>query len=175
MVALVRERGPALTRYAVLHTGDVAAAQDLVQDALVKVFLRMRGGFDPDELEAYVRRTIATLSVDEHRRRHAFARRAHLVATPASQVGHAGRTDAAADLEAALRVLSPQERTVAVLRFYDDLTVPQIARQMRVADGTVKRYLSNALSKLEASLGPLDPPEDGVDVVPVNHRPQGAR
>jgi hypothetical protein len=44
---LARERGSALTSYAYLLTGDVAAAQDLVQDALVKVFVRTRKGFTP--------------------------------------------------------------------------------------------------------------------------------
>lgn len=63
--ALARDRGPDLLAYATLLTGgDRAAAQDLVQDAIVKVFGRMRAGFTPDVAEAYVRRTILTLYVD---------------------------------------------------------------------------------------------------------------
>lgn len=65
---LVRDRGEALTRYAYLLTGDVAAAQDLVQDALVKVFVRTRTGFAPDVMEAYVRRAIVNVYLDGHRR-----------------------------------------------------------------------------------------------------------
>src|SRR5450830_610331 len=42
-----------------------------------------------------------------------------------------------------------------VLRFYDDLTVPEIARQLGLSDGTVKRYLSDAIDALEGVLGPL--------------------
>jgi RNA polymerase sigma-70 factor (ECF subfamily) len=45
-----------------------------------------------------------------------------------------------------------------VLRYYDDLTVSEIADRMGLADGTVKRYLSLAVTRLEALLGPLDPP-----------------
>ena len=57
------------------------------------------------------------------------------------------------DVRAALAALPPQERTCVVLRFYDDLTVPQIAAQMRLADGTVKRYLADASGKLAQMLG----------------------
>lgn len=172
MADLVRDRGADLTRYAYLFTGDVATAQDLVQDALVKVFLRTRADFRPDVLEAYVRRTIATVSIDAHRRRRAYGTRQHLLAVPDSHHGHTGESDGRVDLERVLALLSPQERTVVVLRFYEDRTVPQIADDMQLADGTVKRYLSNALAKLEQHLGPIDPPaDDGVDVVarPVRH------
>lgn len=161
MIDLVRERGPALTRYARIFAPDAAAAQDLVQDALVKVFVRTRRGFEPTALEGYVRRTIATLSVDRHRQRRSRESRHHLVAVPEAQHDHAGAVDSRVDLVDALHALSPQERVVVVLRFYEDLTVPQIANEMGLAGGTVKRYLSNALTKLEQELGPLDPPADG--------------
>jgi RNA polymerase sigma-70 factor (ECF subfamily) len=40
-----------------------------------------------------------------------------------------------------------------VLRFYDDLTVPEIARRLDLSDGAVKRYLSDALKRLGPLLG----------------------
>lgn len=172
MSDLVRERGPALTRYAYLFTGETAAAQDLVQDALVKVFLRTGRGFEPDVLEAYVRRTIVNLSIDRHRRRRAYDERRHLLVAPGSDQGHASGTEDRLDLEAVLGLLSRQERAVVVLRFYEDLTVPRIAREMGLADGTVKRYLSNALTRLEQHLGTLEPPvDDAADVItgPARH------
>lgn len=49
-----------------------------------------------------------------------------------------------------------------VLRFYEDLTVPEIADRMKLSPGTVKRYLSNALHKLQAHLGPM--PDLDVDL-----------
>ena len=51
---LARDRGPALTSYAYLLTGDVAAAQDRVQDAFVKVFVRSRSGLGQGVAEASV-------------------------------------------------------------------------------------------------------------------------
>lgn len=42
-----------------------------------------------------------------------------------------------------------------MLRFFADLTVPEIADQMGIGQGSIKRYLSNAIGKLERRLGPL--------------------
>lgn len=161
---LARDRGADLLAYATLITGgDRAAAQDLVQDAIVAVFGRMRTGFTPDVAEAYVRRAIVNGHVDSFRKRRGFTARRHLVAV--RDDGPAAPDAAALDLRAALRTLAPQERAAVVLRYYEDLTVPEIADRMNLAEGTVKRYLSNALGKLQDRLGPLTLDHD--DAVPV--------
>lgn len=162
---LARDRGTDLLAYATLITGgDRAGAQDLVQDAIVRVFGRMRTGFTPDVAEAYVRRAIVNGYVDSFRKRRGFTDRRHLVAvteTPPAQPDAAE----ALDLRAALRTLAPQERAAVVLRYYEDLTVPEIADRMNLAEGTVKRYLSNAIGKLQDRLGPFTVDHD--DAVPV--------
>jgi RNA polymerase sigma factor (sigma-70 family) len=172
LAELARDRGPDLFAYGYLLTGDRAAAQDLVQDAIVKVFARMRTGFTPDVAEAYVRRTMLTLYVDGYRRRKTWTTVVHLVAEPDT------RTDETAadrvDLRAALHALSPQERVCVVLRFYEDLTVPEIADRVGLAPGTVKRYLSNAMDRLQARLGPLGGLEED-DGVPVSAAPRPVR
>jgi RNA polymerase sigma-70 factor (sigma-E family) len=153
--ALVRNRGGALTASAYLLTGDLPAAEDLVQDALLKVFVRTRSGFTPEAAEAYVRRAIVTLYVDGYRRRRHWGVLRHLLA--GGDVGE-GPEDATAhrmDLRAALGTLAPQERACVVLRFYEDLTVPEIAARMGISAGSVKRYLSNATTKLETRLGAM--------------------
>ena len=161
---LVRERGPALTGYAFLLTGDRAAAQDLVQDALIKVFVRARTGFTPDIAEAYVRRAVLTLFVDGYRRRRHFAGLRHLVAVPDHDSGVEPAAADRIDLRAALASLTPQERACIVLRFYEDLTVPDITDALGLAGGTVKRYLSNAIGKLEQRLGAMPQLHDTGDV-----------
>lgn len=170
---LVRERGGDLTAFAYLLTGHVAGAQDLVQDALVKVFGRLRTGFTPQTAEAYVRRTIVTLHVDAFRRRRRWMSVRHLVTpedVPPADVE--GRVD----LRTALGALSPQERTTIVLRYYEDLPLATVAERMGLAVGTVKRYASNALHKLQAQLGPLTPPADGsIEVLPAPHPNTSAR
>ena len=64
-----------------------------------------------------------------------------------------------------------------MLRFCEDPTVPEIAAQMQLAPGTVKRYLSNAVHKLETRLGPmpsLHVPDDD-DVVAAGLSTRAAR
>jgi len=63
-------------------------------------------------------------------------------------------------VEQLLSTLAPQERAVVVLKYVDDLTVAQIGATLKLADGTVKRYLSNAASKLRGLIE-----DDAVDVV----------
>ncbi len=156
---LVRHRGGALVRYATLLAGDRATAEDLVQDALLRCFGSGRPLRDEVAAEAYVRRAILTVFLDSTRRSLRWRAVAHLLATDDT---HAGPGAEAAgdrvDVTAALATLSPRLRACVVLRFYDDLTVPQIAARLDLAEGSVKRYLADATDQLEALLGPL---EDG--------------
>jgi RNA polymerase sigma-70 factor (ECF subfamily) len=151
----VRARGPALIRYAFLLTGDRTAAEDLVQDALVKTFTRGRASNDVVFTEAYVRRVMVTRSIDGFRSRRRFAAVRHLVATEPAQNGPESATTTRVDLASALTSLSPQQRACIVLRYYEDLTVPEIADLIGCALGTTKRYLSEALRALERTLGPI--------------------
>jgi len=150
---LVSERGSALVAYAYLLVGDMASAEDLVQDALVRTYSRRR----PEEItwvEAYVRRVILHTYLDGYRARSRLAAVTPLIATP-DVVDH---EDAAAgdrtDVARALTALSPRERACVVLRFYDDLTLPEIGLRLGLSPGAVKRYLSDARHKLEPLLGP---------------------
>lgn len=173
LAVLARERGRALFGYAHLLTGDRHAAEDLVQEALVRTFARRRSGFSPDDAEAYVRRAILSVFLDDARRRTRWAAVRHLLGRhdepardPATAVG------AGLDVRAALTTLAPRERAAAVLRWCEDLTVPQVAARMGLADGTVKRYLSTAGHKLEALLGPLpDGTDETVPLTPGRARP----
>lgn len=166
MAALARERGKALAGYAYLLTGNLRDAEDLVQDALVKTFLRRRSGLVLDNAEAYVRRVMLTTYIDGTRRVHLWAGARHLLARPDHAEGHEDAVSDRADVEAALRNLSPQQRTCVVLRYYDDLTVPEIADRLGLSGGTVKRYLSVAVHRLGTLLGPIEAPTtDATDTV----------
>lgn len=166
---VARTRGPALLAYACMLTGDRAAGQDLVQDAFLKVFGRVRLGFAPDLAEAYLRRPILTLYIDGFRRRRHWQSVQHLFAARDTDAAPEAPVAERMDLHAALATLSPRQRAVVVLRFYEDLTVAEIAEQLALAPGTVKRYLHDATQVLEARLGPLTAPHD--DVAPVGTHP----
>ncbi|MBK4347468.1 SigE family RNA polymerase sigma factor [Lacisediminihabitans changchengi] len=156
LTTLVAERGDALTRYARLISGNNDDAADLVQDALVKTFGRLRNGFSVASAEAYVRRAILNSYLDGGRRTSRWRRIEHFAATPELQESSAPATDARVDLDGHLALLSPRERACIVLRYYDDLTIADVADQLGISPGTVKRYVSDALGKLGAALDTPD-------------------
>ena len=149
---LVAERGDALLRYAALLCGDRDDAADLVQEALVKTFGRLRNGFGVDSAEAYVRRVILNTHLDGGRRRTRWRRVAPLEYVPEQRESDAPAVDAKLDLHGELRKLTPRERACLVLRYYDDLTVAAIAQTLGISAGTVKRYLSDGLAKMAIAL-----------------------
>jgi RNA polymerase sigma factor (sigma-70 family) len=153
---LVSERGEALTRYAYFVSGSRDDAADLVQDALVKTFGRLRNGFSVASAEAYVRRAILNTFIDGGRRGTRWRRIAHLEAVPDLVESTAANTDTAIDLHAELRKLTPRERACLVLRYYEDLKVDDIADTLELSSGAVKRYLSDGLSKMAVALASDD-------------------
>jgi len=149
---LVAERGDALLRYAALLCGDRDDAADLVQEALVKTFGRLRNGFGVESAEAYVRRVILNTHLDDGRRRSRWRRVAPLEYAPEQRESIAPAVDSKLDLHEELRKLTPRERACLVLRYYDDLTVAGIADTLGISAGTVKRYLSDGLAKMAIAL-----------------------
>ncbi|PRY69555.1 RNA polymerase sigma factor (sigma-70 family) [Glaciihabitans tibetensis] len=149
---LVAERGDALIRYAYFVSGNQEDASDLVQDALVKTFGRLRNGFTVASAEAYVRRSILNAYVDQGRRTTRWRRIAHLQVTPEAEDSASESTDSRIDLHEELQKLTPRERACLVLRYYDDLKIDDIAETLQLSPGTVKRYLSDGLSKMATRL-----------------------
>ncbi len=147
--AFVAARSRALARTAYLLTGDHHHAEDLVQTTLfkaAKAWHRIEG--DP---EPYVRRALY------HEHISAWRRRRHL--TELSLEGPAGwhaenrpSTEPDVDLRVALRHaladLTPKQRAVLVLRYFEDLTEAQTAAVLGVTVGTVKSGTRQALDRL---------------------------
>ena len=134
-------RRDALLRTAYLLTGNHHDAEDLVQSALIKVVPRWtRIQHRP---EAYVRQVIARESVNRWR-----ARRWREVTTDVlPETMHHDNADRIALLED-LRALSPRQRAVLVLRYFDDLTEADTAAALGISGGTVKSHVRDALARL---------------------------
>jgi len=161
---VMRERGSGLLAYARLLTGNDADAEDVLQDALVRSFSRGRQFTHVNAAEAYVRRAIPSVFIDRLRHRRTRDAADERRAQERDDAIGMGDRDAVLDVRAALATLPARERACAVLRFYDDLTVPQIAAQLGLADGTVKRYLADASARLAEVLGDQEE-HDRVEVV----------
>ncbi|MEV8098296.1 SigE family RNA polymerase sigma factor [Kitasatospora sp. NPDC085879] len=145
---LVQVRGSALKRYGYLLCGDRTEADDLVQDALVRVFARPRRGWSVESAEPYVRRVMLNRYLDQHRRRARWTSLLPRLATPASTGDFTAASGHRMDVVGALDTLSPRQRACVVLRFYEDLSVAEVAARLGCSAGTVKRHLSEAVARL---------------------------
>jgi len=152
---LVRDRGLALLRYGYLLTGDAGDAKELVQDALVSVLARKARLREPAAVEGYVRQTMLSAYVDGYRRRRRWLGIRHLLAAPETADDHRHGVDERRDVVAALGGLAPRVRACVVLRYFEDLSVAEIADRLAISEGTVKRYLHDGVHGLERVLGPV--------------------
>lgn len=144
--AFVSSRMGSLSRAAYLLTGDHHLAEDLVQTTLfkaAKAWHRIQG--DP---EPYVRRILHNEGVSMWRRRKVRE-------VPLELVAHRSSPSEDADLRLALRdalrTLTPRQRSVIVLRYFDDLTEVQAAAILDISPGTVKSTTRVALDRLRKS------------------------
>jgi RNA polymerase sigma-70 factor (sigma-E family) len=141
----VVDRSPRLLRVAYLLTGDWAAAEDLLQAALVKAWFawpRVRG-----DAEAYVRRIIATTYISWRRRRWT----GEVPQAMPERIEAADRMTEYVERDALWRMLAElprRQRAVLVLRYFEDLTETQVAETLGISVGTVKSQASKGLAKL---------------------------
>lgn len=142
----VDERGRRLWRAAWLLTGDRQKAEDLVQTALGKCYPRYDG--DDPAFEAYVRTAI-------HRTYCTWWRRKWRGESPTESLPETTAPDddhaRSIDLARALAKLPRSQRSVLVLRYFDDLPVAEVAALLGLAEGTVKAYTHHAIAALRAS------------------------
>jgi RNA polymerase sigma-70 factor (sigma-E family) len=138
-------------RLAYLLTGDRALAEDLVQDAFVRLAGRLVHLRDPGAFDAYLRKTVVNLSNSYFRRRK--VERAYLERTqarggdePAAWSGPS--VEDRTDLWHAMAALSQRQRAALVLRFYEDLSEQSVAELLRCRPGTVKSLVSRGLETL---------------------------
>jgi RNA polymerase sigma-70 factor (sigma-E family) len=141
---------PDAARLAYLLTGDRALAEDIVQDAFVRMFGRFRDLRNPDAFGSYLRTTVVNLTRSYFRRRgveHTFLEK------EAREPGKAAeQPDPQHEMWTALKRVTPRQRAAIVLRFYEDLSEAQTAHILGCAVGTVKSLVSRGLKQLREDL-----------------------
>jgi RNA polymerase sigma-70 factor (sigma-E family) len=141
---------PGLYRTAYLMLGDHQLAEDLVQTSLAKTYASWRKVRDPGAAPGYARVVLAHTAASWFRRRS--WRNEHPTETiPDSGIEHDPSTRPA--LIDALGTLAPRQRAVVVLRYYDDLSVREVAHALGISEGTVKSQTSDALARMRTLLG----------------------
>lgn len=139
-----------LVRLAYVTTGSMPAAEDIVQDAFVEWLRRYA---DVESPVPYLRRAVVSRCTSWIRRRIVERRHAGVAGHPPA-VASPDR-DAVA-VRSALARISPRQRSAVFLRFYLDLSVPEIGAALDCPPGTVKSLLHRAMAVLHTHLGESD-------------------
>jgi RNA polymerase sigma-70 factor (sigma-E family) len=159
----VRLRLQALTRHAVMLTGDPHTAADLVQETMIRVQMNWQRVAAADVPERYVRRMLANAHADWWRaswRRRVVLRSEPIVAPAAGEHGGTDHAEASAERDemwAWLATLPRRQQAVLVLRYYEGLTDAEIAEVLGCAAGTVRGYVSRALVALRSQVASAMP------------------
>jgi RNA polymerase sigma-70 factor (sigma-E family) len=134
-------------RLAFFLVGDKELAQDLVQEAFLKVFARWGNLRESHSFAAYLNRTIVNLAHKTHRRRK--VERRYLDRQPRIEAVVATRDYETADeLWRQLQLLPKRQRTAIVLRYYEDLTDHQAAEAMGCSETAIASLVQRALGTL---------------------------
>ena len=142
-----------LVGLAAMLVGDVATAEELVQDSFVALHAGWRRLADGDRALSYLRQSVVNRcrSVLRHRLitdKHAPAIASGTPGAPQEQITLPGHSA----LVLALRTLPPRQREALVLRYYANLSEAQIATTMGISTGAVKSHIARAMSSLQAEL-----------------------
>ena len=138
-----------ITRTVFLILHDRAAAEEITQEAFIKLLQRWDAVAGYDHPQAWVRKVAVLMAV-----RYA-QREGRRPATEARAMGLAAvrPADPALDVADAVRDLAPMQRVVVVLHYFEDRSVHEIAHTLKVSESTVKQHLYRARARLAQVLG----------------------
>lgn len=141
----------ATIRLAYVLTGDRQVAEDLAQEAFIRVGRKLFGIRDPDHVRNYLFRTVINLSKDRLRRLKT-ERSATQRTIPVS--AHDGMPDVGQQDQMwnALRSLPARQRAALFLRYYQDLSEAQTAEALECSMSAVKSLVNRGLKELRSSL-----------------------
>jgi RNA polymerase sigma factor (sigma-70 family) len=143
--------GPAF-HLAVLLVEDPNVAQDIVQEAFVRVWRSPRTPRDVPGFRRWLYKTIVNLARDHHRRRVLWARLRFWSVAPPDPAVEVERMMGGAALEQAIASLSWRERVAVYLRFFDDAPFAEVAATLGMREATARVVVHRALGKLRDRL-----------------------
>ena len=157
VVELFRTEGRSLVRLARLFVDDRDAAEDIVQEAFLRL-ARHAGRIDSIErAPAYLRSIVLNLARDHNRRglvslrhRSTAGREIDVVDDTADQLA---RTEEHRTVLDAVRLLPTRQRDCITLKYFEEMSIEQIASTLGVSANSVKTHLQRAMTALDRKLG----------------------
>jgi len=150
-------RYPRLVAAVALVCGSRPAAEDAVQEALLRAWERSERGEEIDSLNAWV--TTVSLNVARSAFRRVMAERRARSRLSATTLPDGSPTGERVDVERALAALPRRQREAVVLRYYLQMDTREVAEVLGVHEGTVKSTLFRARSALAGALAETDTEE----------------
>lgn len=120
------------------------AAEDLVQEAFARALDKWRIDAPPEAFRSWAKTTMVRLAITKWRR----SGREQIAYRELAPSSGTSDPESYPEVEAAIAALSTRQRTAIILRYYEDLTEPQVAERMGVKVGTAKALLSQARERL---------------------------
>ncbi|MBK8469246.1 MAG: SigE family RNA polymerase sigma factor [Actinomycetales bacterium] len=153
VVALFRTEAARLVGLARFFVQDRTAAEDLVQEAFIRLSRSLGRIDDETKAAAYLRSIVVNLARDHNRRGlMSFRHRPPARSPEPSAEHHVTQNESRAEVVGALQRLPLRQRDCLVLRYYLDLSVDEIAETLGIGRNSVKTHLQRGLRAMEASL-----------------------
>jgi RNA polymerase sigma-70 factor (sigma-E family) len=150
------QEGTSLVRLARFFCDDRNAAEDLVQEAFIRLHRSADSIRDIERVPAFLRSIVINLARDHNRRglmslRHRNA--ADLPSAPREPVDDAIAGDETVAVLDALRLLPERQRACLVLHYYEELSIGEVAETLHISKNSVKTHCRRGLAALESRLG----------------------
>jgi RNA polymerase sigma-70 factor, ECF subfamily len=159
LAAFCRAEWPRLVGSMSLYLGRREHAEDLAQEALIRVCARWDEVQDANSPSAWAHRVAFNLA-KSHGRREATWARLRVRAVPGTELVDVDSTDALA-VRAAVASLPTAQRQALILRYFADLSIAEVAAVMECPENTVKTHVRRACARLRVSgLLDVDDPQD---------------
>lgn len=147
------------TAFFIVH--DRRLAEDIVQEAFIRVYQRIRGFDEGRPFEPYLMRTVINLALNKIYQRSQTIpldsdnderKLESLLSRAVSVESQVEFSQLRSDIQDALFILSPHQRAVIVQRYYLEMSEKEMATAHNAAQGTIKWWLHNARERLRALL-----------------------
>lgn len=148
---LFQQEGAALVRMARIFTDDRNAAEDLVQEAFIRLHRNAHRIKDPGKVAPYLRSIVLNLARDHNRRGLVSLRHQEALTPPSTPKAPEDRilaSDEERRVLEGLRSLPPRQRDCMVLRFYFDLKEREIAETLGISPNSVKTHCRRGMAAL---------------------------
>jgi RNA polymerase sigma-70 factor (sigma-E family) len=155
VAAMFAEQGASLVRLARVFCDDRDAAEDLVQEAFIRLHRSAGSIRDLGRAPAFLRSIVINLARDHNRRglmslRHRAT--AEAAVPPTEPDERAVRDDEVDKVLTALRTLPDRQRACLVLHYYEELSIAEVAETLRISTNSVKTHCRRGLARLESRL-----------------------